>query len=419
MNNSTPVAGVWQSTKSVTVSSKTRHQNEPSPIERAFVPPSLDLSLIFGPTALAGSIARTSALRNVPKNVLSRLTENALNLCECLIDDSSHALVTSNIQNLADAERANFAGCVGAGITDLLMNTIGYTWRDNAEGISDGTRPDFIYGGGAAGNLGVVIAEAHGSFSRSLYNKKIEETGQNKYRKQVKPNLMEHHDTGQVIHGYSVAFGSNPRTRKVFLHVSETDVNNQAGGAKSNGQPDGPENPGPVPMSLALATYCANFFLMHAGDVVSWIDWLRGEYGYRDAAPWPGPGPAIKFLEFTHANRNYLCSADAFSPSARLYNGCEFTGMFAMEVRCAKKFLNGLSRVIRREDMLRLEIPKELELLQTDPLGFGVGTYEEAAEGIEVDNRYAVYRDGLAVFGRPFDPDQIRLRMWDPIVGID
>ncbi len=418
MNNSTPAAGVWQSTKSVTVSSITRHRHVKSSIEPAFVPPSLDLSLIFGPTALAGSIARTSALRNVPQYVLSRLIDNALNLCGCLIEDNSHDIVTSNIQYLADAEKTSFAGCVGAGITDLLMNAIGYTWRDNAEGISDGPRPDFIYGGGAAGNLGVVIAEAHGSFARSLYNKKMMGTGQMKYCRQVKPNLMENHDTGQVIHGYSVAFGSNPKTQKVFLHVSETDVNNQAGGAKSNGQPDGPENPGPVPMSLALATFRANFFLMNAGDVVPWIDWLRGEYGYRYAAHWPGPGPAIEFLEFSHANRNYLCSANAFPPSTRLYNGCEFAGMFAMEMQCAQKFLNGLSGAIRRAGTSQRELPKELQLLQADPLGFGAENDEEATGSIGVEEKYALYRDGLAVFEKSLDPGQIRLRMWDPIIGI-
>ena len=65
---------------------------------------------------------------------------------------------------LADVERTSFAGRIGAGITDLFMNALGYTWRDNASCLSGrlGAHADFLYADGAVSGHGVVLTEAHG-----------------------------------------------------------------------------------------------------------------------------------------------------------------------------------------------------------------------------------------------------------------
>ena len=409
----------WKTSKSVTVSSPTRHRHMRSPIDPDFEPPSLNLSLIFSPTALAGSIARTSALKNVPQDVLDCLTENALNLCECLIDGNSRSLVTSNVQHLADAERASFAGCVGAGITDLLMNAIHYAWRDNAECLSPGPHPDFIYSGGAAGNLGVVVAEAHGSFSRSAINNYIRRKAQEKYRRQVRPNLEMYTPHGKVIHGYSIAFGSNPGTQGVFLHISETEVKKQAVRANSSKQSDEPERFQPVSTSLALAAHRSNFALMKADGVVSWIDWLRGKDVYGYEVPFPGPGPAIQFLEFSHAGRDFLYSKGSQLRYFRLRNRYEFVTMFAMEKQCGKQFLNELSGIIRSRERISLEeMPKYLELPKMEPLGFGIESKEGPAANRETDKLFAMYGDGLAVFGGQFNRERGKILVWHPTKGV-
>jgi len=76
-----------------------------------------------------------------------------------------------------------------AGITDIAMNSLGYTWRDNADclSVSLDPRADFIYAGGNASGYGVVLAEAHGSFSPSISNASIGGRATRKYLRQVKP----------------------------------------------------------------------------------------------------------------------------------------------------------------------------------------------------------------------------------------
>lgn len=68
----------------------------------------------------------------------------------------------------------SLAARVGAGITDLYMNALGYTWRANAACLSSTLDPhaDFIYEGGNASGHGVVLAEAHGSFAANASAKK-------------------------------------------------------------------------------------------------------------------------------------------------------------------------------------------------------------------------------------------------------
>lgn len=421
MNNSTPTINVLKKTIAVSEPTRYPNPNHPNQIKSKFVPPDLDLCLSFGPTALAGSIARTSALKNVPLNILDRLSENALNLCGCLIDESSPSLIAPNIKYLADADRISFAGCVGAGITDLLMNELGYAWRDNAENLWTGPHPDFIYGGGAAGKLGVVAAEAHGSFAKSVNNNYIKKKSQDKYCRQVERNLNKNYTTNErVIHGYSIAYGASPTTREVSLHVSETYVQKRTGTKSLIRQSAKPEKSQSVPTFLALATQRANFSLMNASDIVYWIDWLRGENVCRYPIHNPLPGPErTRYRVFSHAGYNFLFVTDTELSSTLLNTRCKFANFFTMEIQCAKNFLNQLSYLIKRKlDIPEAELPKLLEMPQTETFGFEIVSEKEATASNDADSLFAMYRDGLAVFGGNFDPEPIGDLWWIPTSGV-
>src|SRR5258708_14885696 len=219
-------AGLWGGSKTVAITGHTRHRHTPSPVVPGFKAPSLPSDLSFGPTALATAIARTATLRNAPVELLSRWRDSALLEVELMIGNGATFSLSSHFGFLADVERTVFAARVGAGITDTAMNSLGYTWRDNADclSVSLDPRADFIYAGGNASGYGVVLAEAHGSFSPSISNKSIGCRATPKYLRQVKPYIAVNSLHGRVIRGYSVAFGSKPGTSDTFLNLAETQI---------------------------------------------------------------------------------------------------------------------------------------------------------------------------------------------------
>jgi hypothetical protein len=161
---------------------------------------------------------------------------------------------------------------------DLVMNVLGYVWRDNASCLSGkaAKHADFIYVGGAATGHGVVLTEAHGSFAQSVTKTTISGEARRKYRRQVKPHVATSCPYGNVVHGYSIAFGCNPARHDTHLHVAETEVTMPRGKVGLRRSPGGQPGAGQVPTSIALATYRSNFLLMGAWRVVAWIDWLLG-----------------------------------------------------------------------------------------------------------------------------------------------
>jgi hypothetical protein len=150
--------------------------------------------------------------------MLAQWGDSALTQVEWLIEDGTNFALSQHLQALADAERTSFAGRIGAGIADLLMNALGFTWRDNASCLSNSLAPhaDFIYSDGAASGHGVVLAEAHGSFSASVSSAGITREAKRKYLRQVRPHLAAVSPHGKVIHGYSIAFGSRPGVAGAF-----------------------------------------------------------------------------------------------------------------------------------------------------------------------------------------------------------
>lgn len=107
MSTLLPAPAIWRTDKKVAVSGHTRHLNEPSPISPSFEPPEANRTLVFGPTALAASIARTATLRNAPPEMLARWGDIALMEVGWLVENGTTFAFSQHLQALADAERTS------------------------------------------------------------------------------------------------------------------------------------------------------------------------------------------------------------------------------------------------------------------------------------------------------------------------
>ena len=426
---------IWRTEKKVSVSGHTRHRHKPSPISSGFEAPAANTTLVFGPSALAASIARTTTLRNAPPEMLARWGDSALTQVEWLVEDGAAFALSQHLQALADAERTSFAGRVGAGITDLLMNALGFTWRDNASCLSSSLAPhaDFIYADGAVSGHGVVLAEAHGSFAASVSSAGVTREAKRKYLRQVRPHLATASPHGKVVHGYSIAFGSRPGAAGAFLHVAETLISKPRSRRPPPSQTAPTPSPAAAPTSLALAAHRSNFAIMDAPSIVRWIDWVRGGGERSDDMQ-----PSL-FVRIPYAGRVFLCSMEMgwpfggypewldefwhprwwppIRPARTLPRGRDdFAGWFAMEEKAAESFLNALSAIVRNG---RDNLPESLELPSLDPAGFGFGGDEAGLRSPAASEyRYALYRDGLALLGSPPPSRTVGQRMWIPREGM-
>jgi len=273
----TSTVAVWSSQKTVLLTGHQRHRHTPGLVAPTFQAPSPVAHIAFGPTALAAAIARTATLWDAPPDLLSRLKDSAMNDAEILIADGPVFELSPYPSSLNDNERTHFAARAGAGITDLYMNALGYVWRDNAVCLALTLNPhaDFLYAGGSVIGHGVVLAEAHGSFAAGVTDEKIAGEARRKYLRQVRPYIADPSPHGQVVHGYSLAFGSRPGTTGAFLCLSET---------QRPKIPRSPSTPPQLPAAVGGATYTqialsshrSNFVLMDALSVADWIDWTRG-----------------------------------------------------------------------------------------------------------------------------------------------
>lgn len=435
MSDVSTSAALWRADKSVGITGHTRHRHSPSPISLGFNAPGMCKALIFSPTALAASIARTATLVDAPPEMLARWRDCALAEVEWLIESGTAFALTQHINSLADADRTAFAGRVGAGVTDLLMNALGYTWRDNAACLSSALAPhaDFIYGDGTVTNHGVVLAEARGSFAANVSAATITGAAKRKYSRQVKPHLATTSPHGKVIHGYSIAFGSRPGAVGAFLHASETRISKRPGKRPPPTKPSPSSSPESTPTSLALATHRANFSLMEAPSVVAWIDWVRTGRERPDVAS------PLNFIAIPYAGRTFLASAESLwpfhdflpaldtlwrdprwwwhFPRNRLLrpSGDSFAGLFVMEEKSAERFLERLTAIIHSG---RENIPVALELPRVEPSGFAIDRGEVSDILPESEYDYALYRDGLALLGSPPPRSIVGRRTWSPKKGM-
>jgi hypothetical protein len=424
-------AVLWNSSKTVALTGDQRHRHKGKAVAPNFVAPNLAPSISFTPLALAAAIARTATLRPAPPALLAHLGHGAFAEAQILLADGPKFELSPLVEFLADSERTHFASRVGAGITDLYMNALGYSWRDNAVCLTKALDPhaDFIYAGGTALAHGVVLAEARGSFAQKTSDAAMRRSAANKYLRQVRPYIGATSPHGPVIHGYALAFGAKPGASGAFLRLSQTLRAKPRGGGPwvPLNAPAPPRSPAQVPVTLALATNRSNFTLMDALPVANWIDWISGT---RDA---PEEGGPVTFVRFNYARRSFLVSLDAFAPYRWPYLGLDDLdndtlwgkrwrrprAPFVMEEKAAVSFLNALTGLIRRGPRDLREAGETFELPIGDIAAFGLG--EAAAEGSAARDGYdyALFRDGLALVAAPPRHGSWELRRWHPRSGFE
>lgn len=417
---------LWTVDKTIALTGERRHLHKGKPVAPAFVAPPLAPHIQFSPTALAAAIARTATLRAAPPAALARLATSVLSDVEMLIADGAGFSLSPLLSMFVDVEQTHFAGRVGAGITDLYMNALGYSWRDNAMSLSSSLKPhgDFLYGGGNASGHGVVLAEARGSFAAKVSDASMARAAERKYLRQVRPFVGKPSAHGDVAHGYALAFGSRPGTSSSFLRVSQT----RRPKPKPSAAPPTGASTSMVPASLAMATNRSNFIIMQALPVVEWIDWLAG------ASEVPADAAPVHFVRFGYAGRSFLASTLPMLPRDLLYlHHYDWTDLparfrwrdwpphgsglnwFVMEEAAAVGFLNALSgriRVGERGQFGAFELPVG------DIVGFGTRDGEEFRSGRREDYDFALFRDGLALISGPPPKEIGGILTWDPKSGI-
>jgi hypothetical protein len=417
---------VWTTEKTVALPKPKRHPHKPSPVSPGFVAPIPASHLSFSPIALAGAIARTTTtLGEAPIELLEHEVTNALSRLKFYIRDGRIFELSTNLKYLVDCKLTHLAGEVGAGIAHLYMESLGYKWRADARCLSSrNPHGDFLYDGGNVAGHGVVLAEAHGSFSKQATQARIDKECEGKYLRQVKPWVGGASPHGRVIHGYSVAFACQPGTPGALVALSETRINKPR--KKSSVPPaTAPGEPRASALtSMALTTHRSNFILMGARPVAQWIDWLRGA----------GELPAEREVDFVlleYAGRLFLVKRMPPPYGWWLYDDYDWphlwavsatrpgVGLFVTEESAGERFLNELSAMIGSD---RESHPGRLELPVFNPEGFGFGGETAAPDRETPEGDYALFCDGLALLGtpnlHPFRRSIIGRRFWSPKNGL-
>ena len=422
---------LWTMDKTVALTGERRHLHKGAAVAPLFIAPKLAPQIQFGPTALAAAIARTATLLPASPELLAHLAASALSEAQILLAEGPGFALSPLIGALGDTEQTHFASRMGAGITDLYMNALNYSWRDNGACLSGKLEPhaDFLYAGGSALGHGVVLAEARGSFAATVSDAKMAREAERKYLRQVRPYIGASSPHGQVVHGYSIAFGSHPGTPSSFLRLSQTRQPKLKPGKPTPPVPSSPSFD-QVPTTMAFATHRSNFILMDALPVADWIDWVQGT---RDI---PEDHAPVSFLQFNYAGRSFLASADALMPyrmphlwfdelhdypfwrhrwEPRWASGVPPLHSFVMEQKAATAFLSALTAMIRSGPRER---PATLELPTSDLAGFASGSAEIGIRSAREDYDYALFRDGLALLAGPPPRKLTGIRTWHPKEGL-
>lgn len=274
------MAPPWTTTTKLVGSITGDRQPHPAAPINGFCAPPLLSDISFSPLDLFTSMARATVLKIASPRFLAAVQRSTAEITREAVDDLGTSFhVTSDLYSFADSERAGIAGRIGAGICDLYMVQRGYTWRDHARSIIRTTGPlaDFVYEGGDAAGLGVVLAEAKGSFRTVVNRGHIKSIAENGYRRQVHNYIGNNTVAGRVLHGYAIGFGGVPGSnREPYLHVEETgidedrldhDITEPSFVASSFS--------GAVSSQIALGNYRAVFHLLNAPAVISAIDVVR------------------------------------------------------------------------------------------------------------------------------------------------
>lgn len=209
--------------------------SSPQSGQALFVPPVLPTSLTFTLPQLAGSMARAAATSAVPPPVLSGFAQAFTAMLNTLVEPQySDLTFLTDIEDLADSMRTAFSGAFGAGMADLYMGHLGYTFRCNGRELAATGRVfDLAYDLGSPGGAVLVAAvEAKGSIRGGATLAAIRNDAQGGYSNQVAPHLGNTLKGVTVAHGYAVGTGSQiKRGVCCEMHVQETKWTSVVAGA--------------------------------------------------------------------------------------------------------------------------------------------------------------------------------------------
>lgn len=397
-------------TMNVPITGHSRHRQTSPVAATRFIPPKVKRGhrIEFTRNALALAVARTSTLLNAPRWMLDDIACTEALRLRWLLNSAPLFELSNEISCLADQERTAFAGRLGAGMADLTMNALGYIWRDNAASLpgSSAPRPDFVSDGGSAEGHGVVVVEAHGSFAAAVTAKMISREAKRKYLRQVKPYVAVNSCHGEIIHGYSIAFGARPGTNGAFLHVAETAQPTVA--SRSASPTAGAPGEGrPVSTSLALASWRANLILAGAPEISAWIDWVRNGGD-------PPRDEPVELARFSVGDRSFLVGSPSRPPYWPWLWWPYWFGP-AIESRSAESLLGRLTKLIATTEPGRR--PETLELPVHSCVGFGLTDDERPDATREPDDGLVLFADGLALLPEPHGIPRQERTVWHPREG--
>jgi len=219
------MASPWDRARKELVAYPPIGHGPPRPRPAGFSPPLTLPQLSFGRLELGLAMARTGAIRNPTQSWLrKRAALAAAEVSDLVDDDTSGFELLPDLRYINGAERTALAGRIGAGICDLLMQSMRYVWRDQASALISAKGPlaDFAYTGPALGGHGVALAEAKGSTQSG--GRKVTQTLADKaYRRQVGIHLGAATLAGPIVHGYAMGLRA-PIGRPGFVCIAQSDI---------------------------------------------------------------------------------------------------------------------------------------------------------------------------------------------------
>lgn len=370
------MAPPWvNSSKNVTRNRRKEHATTSS--LPPFNPPPSIGSFSFAPGRLFASIARCNALTTAKHRISRSLTQLAKAAIEELVDDNgANFSILNDAADLGDARLANLSHDVGAGVANLYMDEIGYTWVANAKEVltASGKKPDYIYDQGSGSNH-VVVMEAKGGIGPSVTISNVDRRTEIGYQSQVAGWLGQSTSKGQtIVHGYAVGTCAPAGGSVGEYVIHETDRTTAGSGPASGNAPSAP---------IALANYQAVFALMGAYVVENFVAQQRGTEPRTTALD-----TEDRFAEIDEFGTSLLvASLPVRAPEVT----------FAIEANVGNWFLDYLEKGWPEEG--RVEPP----VVSDDVL-------KQAREFPGL----AIFRDGLALVRAPSDIGS-HVRRWDKI----
>lgn len=268
----------------------------------AFSIPNIPAKIDFTTQELCASIARCGNTSDAGTSVLAaqaKAAEEFVNLFVC--PSSSKFIVLNEAGTLIEAKLTSLAHDLGAGLANLYMERMGYSWRATGSEVLPGKKkkPDYIYDNGIS-EPEVVAMESKGSVAKRVSKKTVMGRAEIGYIKQLSPWLgKKTTDGSRIAHGYAFGtwapFGKN--IAEIGIHETAWPHRNSFEKGRS------PEEIVQVDRGIALANYASVFRLIGSPLLASELQSLRTKKEI-----WPDDFETEEFLEIGVLGQPFLVS---------------------------------------------------------------------------------------------------------------